>query len=155
MTVHSKYAKSTTFKALPLAGARRIALHVLRALAFAHAHGVVHCDMEPKDILLVPNARPVSVRVLDIGSACRIGQPHFDCIQSRFYRAPDIILTRRAPSELLPVSPLFPEDSETMQLHLNVQVMRPLPHAIGARAPPCTFFNPDGTPKIAITRWRG
>ena len=53
--------------------------------------GSVHCDMKPENILLVPGST-TKVRVIDFGSACKVGQKHFDYIQSRFYRAPEVIL---------------------------------------------------------------
>jgi serine/threonine-protein kinase len=39
-------------KQLPLEDACRIALHVLGALEYAHAHGVIHRDVKPENILL-------------------------------------------------------------------------------------------------------
>jgi dual specificity tyrosine-phosphorylation-regulated kinase 2/3/4 len=158
-----EYSKWTNFKAPPLSDVRRIARQLLRALAFSHSHGVVHCDIKPENILLVPNARPVSVRVIDFGSACRIGQPHFSYIQSRFYRAPEVILGLPygppmdvfsfacVVAELLAGRPLFPGDSESTQLHLHMQLMGVPPPAVVAAAPRSgLFFQPDGAPRIPI-----
>ena len=42
---------------------------VLRALAHAHAHGIVHRDVKPSNIMVVETAHGPSLRVLDFGIA--------------------------------------------------------------------------------------
>ena len=52
--------------ALPLASALRIACQVARAIAFAHDHHVIHCDIKPGNIQVCPGG---DAKVLDFGLA--------------------------------------------------------------------------------------
>jgi serine/threonine protein kinase len=46
--------------------------------------GIIHCDLKPENILLKV--------VADFGSGCLENEIVYTYIQSRFYRAPDIVL---------------------------------------------------------------
>lgn len=52
---------------------------------------VIHCDLKPENILLV-NAKKSAIKVIDFGSACFYNHKMYMYIQSRFYRAPEILL---------------------------------------------------------------
>jgi dual specificity tyrosine-phosphorylation-regulated kinase 2/3/4 len=158
-----EYSRRNGFRPMQLADVRRVARQMLRALAFTHAHGIVHCDMKPENVLLVPDASPLSICVIDYGSACRVGQRHFDYIQSRFYRAPEVILgIPYGPpmdlwsfacivAELVAGRPLFPGDSEDGELRLHMEVLGQPPPAVIADAPRAAlFFAPDGRPRTAV-----
>jgi dual specificity tyrosine-phosphorylation-regulated kinase 2/3/4 len=152
-----EYSRIGGFRAVPPADVRRIAAGILRALAFTHAHGIVHCDVKPENVLIVPDAVPVAVRVIDYGSACRIGQKHYEYIQSRFYRAPEVILgVDYGPpmdvwsfacivAELAAGRPLFPGDTEAAVLRMQIEVLGEPPWELIARAPRAgLFFGLDG-----------
>jgi len=70
---------------------RRIARQVLQALAFVHAQGILHCDLKPENILFRSFSRCV-VKVIDFGSSCFMGDHPSSYVQSRSYRAPEVIL---------------------------------------------------------------
>jgi hypothetical protein len=74
-----------------MARLRRVATQVLEALAFVHAQGVLHCDLKPENILFRSFSRCV-VKVIDFGSSCFIGDHLSSYVQSRSYRAPEVIL---------------------------------------------------------------
>jgi serine/threonine protein kinase len=70
---------------------RSIARDLFAALAATHARGIVHCDVKPENILYCRGSKS-RVKIADFGSSCVIGQPLFQYFQSRFYRAPEVIL---------------------------------------------------------------
>lgn len=52
---------------------------------------MIHCDLKPENILLLsPTSR--SIKIIDFGSSCYMNQRVYSYIQSRFYRAPEIVL---------------------------------------------------------------
>ncbi|KAF8057645.1 FUM1 [Scenedesmus sp. PABB004] len=70
---------------------QRIAAQVLRALAFLHSLGLVHSDLKPENILIKSYSR-CEVKVIDLGSSCFITDHLSSYVQSRSYRAPEVIL---------------------------------------------------------------
>ena len=50
---------------------QRIAVQTLRALAFIHARGLLHCDLKPENILIKSYSR-CEVKVIDFGSSWRV-----------------------------------------------------------------------------------
>ena len=59
---------------MPIRELLRVAVHVADALAAAHEHGVVHCDLKPANVIV--SSKGV-VKVLDFGVAKLVG-PHVD-----------------------------------------------------------------------------
>lgn len=70
---------------------RRIAQQVTGALAYIHSLNLMHCDLKPENILFVSHRRCV-VKVIDFGSSCFLSDHLSSYIQSRSYRAPEVIL---------------------------------------------------------------
>ena len=70
---------------------QRIAAQVLDALAFMHAQQVIHCDLKPENILIRSYSRCL-VKVIDVGSSCFASDHLSSYVQSRSYRAPEVIL---------------------------------------------------------------
>jgi serine/threonine protein kinase len=52
---------------------------------------VLHCDLKPENILL-RSLQKTSLAVIDFGSACLMEEEMYSYIQSRFYRAPEVLL---------------------------------------------------------------
>lgn len=51
----------------------------------------MHCDLKPENVLLKkPNKS--SIKIIDFGSSCFESERYYTYIQSRFYRAPEIML---------------------------------------------------------------
>lgn len=52
---------------------------------------IIHCDLKPENVLLKDFNRS-GIKVIDFGSSCFANQKLYTYIQSRFYRAPEIVL---------------------------------------------------------------
>ncbi|KAF4673189.1 hypothetical protein FOL46_007682 [Perkinsus olseni] len=70
---------------------QKITHQVLTALEYIHSMGLMHCDLKPENILL-QSYTTASVKVIDFGSSCFITDHLATYIQSRCYRAPEVIL---------------------------------------------------------------
>jgi serine/threonine protein kinase len=62
-----------------------------QALAFLASKGLMHCDLKPENILIKSYSR-CDVKVIDFGSSCFVTDHLTSYIQSRSYRAPEVIL---------------------------------------------------------------
>ena len=74
---------------------RAVAKQVLVALEFMHARGVIHCDVKPENIVLrLGDAAAAArrVKVIDLGSSCFTTDHLSAYVQSRSYRAPEVML---------------------------------------------------------------
>ncbi len=60
-------------------------------LSYAKSNKIVHCDMKPENILLI-NPKKSAIKVIDFGTGCYENSTYYTYIQSRYYRAPEIIL---------------------------------------------------------------
>jgi len=68
-----------------------IARQCLIALNFVHSLGLVHSDVKPENILLCSYSR-AKVKLIDFGSSCYLTDRQSSYIQSRSYRAPEVVL---------------------------------------------------------------
>ncbi|XP_068636627.1 DYRK-family kinase pom1 isoform X2 [Aristolochia californica] len=63
----------------------------LEALEYLHQLGIVHCDLKPENILIKSYSR-CEIKVIDLGSSCFQSDNLCLYVQSRSYRAPEVIL---------------------------------------------------------------
>jgi len=70
---------------------QKITMQVLNALSYIHSLHLVHCDLKPENILLKSYSK-AEVKVIDFGSTCFIHDHLSSYVQSRSYRAPEVIL---------------------------------------------------------------
>lgn len=95
---------------------------------------IIHCDLKPENILLKSQDKS-GIKIIDFGSSCFADQRIYTYIQSRFYRAPEIILGIPFTTaidmwslgciliELYTGMPIFPGESEHEQLMLLMEVL--------------------------------
>ena len=125
---------------------KKIAKQLLVCLKSLKNHQIIHCDLKPENILLKKNQKKGEIKVIDFGSSCFYTEKVHSYIQSRFYRAPEIILGISYNeaidiwslgciiSELSLGYPLFPGESETEQLLCIMEVKGLPPENIIDRA---------------------
>jgi len=70
---------------------QKIAKQVLTALDYVHSLRLMHCDLKPENILIKSYSR-CEVKVIDFGSSCFIDDHLSSYVQSRSYRAPEVML---------------------------------------------------------------
>ncbi|CAD8162383.1 unnamed protein product [Paramecium octaurelia] len=79
------------FQGFELDLVRRFAIQILQALLYLSECNIIHCDLKPENILLKDITRS-GIKIIDFGSSCFINSKLYTYIQSRFYRAPEILL---------------------------------------------------------------
>jgi len=70
---------------------QKIAQQVLTALEYVHSLRLIHCDLKPENILIRSYSR-CEVKVIDFGSSCFEDDHLSSYVQSRSYRAPEVML---------------------------------------------------------------
>ncbi|GIQ84502.1 hypothetical protein KIPB_006002, partial [Kipferlia bialata] len=85
--------KSTSHKGVSLKLLRRFGIQILKCLEYIGSEkiNIIHCDLKPENVLL-RSENTSGVKVIDFGSSCETHQTMYTYIQSRFYRAPEVIL---------------------------------------------------------------
>ncbi|XP_061522128.1 LOW QUALITY PROTEIN: homeodomain-interacting protein kinase 3 [Phycodurus eques] len=88
------FLKQNKFSPLPLKVIRPVLQQVATALKKLKTMGLIHADLKPENIMLVePIRQPYRVKVIDFGSASHVSKAVCSTyLQSRYYRAPEIIL---------------------------------------------------------------
>jgi dual specificity tyrosine-phosphorylation-regulated kinase 2/3/4 len=84
------FLKKNHFQGISTGLARRITTQVLIALKHSHSLGIVHCDIKPENIVFKQENKS-GVKLIDFGSAWAKGE-RLSYIQSRFYRAPEVLI---------------------------------------------------------------
>lgn len=86
-----EFLKLNSLEGLSTSLVRRFAMQLLVSLKFTKSLNVIHCDLKPENILLISPTQS-AVKVIDFGSSCLSTERIYTYIQSRFYRAPEIML---------------------------------------------------------------
>ncbi|KAG8577963.1 hypothetical protein GDO81_010341 [Engystomops pustulosus] len=126
--------KKNKFQGFSLPLVRKFAHSILQCLDALHKNRIIHCDLKPENILLKQQGRS-GIKVIDFGSSCYEHQRVYTYIQSRFYRAPEVILGGRYGmpidmwslgcilAELLTGYPLLPGEDEGDQLACMIELL--------------------------------
>ncbi|XP_044144394.1 dual specificity tyrosine-phosphorylation-regulated kinase 3 [Bufo gargarizans] len=151
--------KRNKFQGFSLQLVRKFAHSILQCLEALHRNKVIHCDLKPENILLKQQGRS-GIKVIDFGSSCFEHQRVYTYIQSRFYRAPEVILGSRYGMpidmwsfgcilvELLTGYPLFPGEDEGDQLACMMELLgAPPPKLLEQAKRAKNFVNSKGYPR--------
>jgi len=93
LTAHyvHREAQGTRAQYYTAATAGALFAQLLNALTFLHGLGIAHCDVKPANVCIV-NEDARTFKLVDLGSAVFDADPHFSEVQSRYYRAPEVLL---------------------------------------------------------------
>ena len=70
---------------------KKIMKQILEAMVYIHSLNLLHCDIKPENIVIKSYSR-CEVKLIDFGSSCFVTDHLTSYIQSRSYRAPEVIL---------------------------------------------------------------
>ncbi|XP_028853345.1 dual specificity tyrosine-phosphorylation-regulated kinase 3 [Denticeps clupeoides] len=159
--------KRNKFQGFSLPLVRKFAHSILQCLESLQRNKIIHCDLKPENILLKQQGRS-GIKVIDFGSSCFDHQRVYTYIQSRFYRAPEVILGARYGmpidmwsfgcilAELLTGYPLFPGEDEGDQLACMMEVLGMPPQKLLEQSKRAkNFFNSKGHPRYCAATTLG
>eukprot|EP00210_Caulerpa_lentillifera_P004756 g4540.t1 len=155
--------KQNNYEGVSLGLTRRFAMQILVSLKFLRDQKIVHCDLKPENILLKEPDRS-AIKVIDFGSSCFEDETQYTYIQSRFYRAPEVILgLPYGPpidmwslgcilAELYTGYPIFPGENEQEQLLCIMEVLGEPPRSmLGSSTKWRMFFDASYRPRIVAS----
>ena len=64
---------------------------ILQGLLYLKQNRVIHCDLKPENVLFNKDSNE-KIKIIDFGSSCFSSEKGFTYVQSRFYRAPEVVL---------------------------------------------------------------
>ncbi|XP_028813147.1 homeodomain-interacting protein kinase 3a isoform X2 [Denticeps clupeoides] len=161
------FLKQNKFSPLPLKVIRPIMQQVATALKKLKSLNLIHADLKPENIMLVdPVQQPYRVKVIDFGSASPVSKAVCSTyLQSRYYRAPEIILGLRfseaidmwslgcVMAELFLGWPLYPGALEYDQIRYISQTQGlPGEHLLNAGTKTSRFFRKES--ELLYAPWR-
>jgi serine/threonine protein kinase len=86
--------EATQYRGCSMNLTRRFGLQLLEAVSTLHggSRQVIHCDIKPENILLESRCSS-ALKLIDFGSSCFSDTSRvFSYVQSRYYRAPEVLL---------------------------------------------------------------
>ena len=86
-----EYLKGRNYVGMEKELLRKVATQVLQGLKHLAEIKIIHCDLKPENILFTDSDHQ-DVKIIDFGSACTEFKNGFTYVQSRFYRAPEVVL---------------------------------------------------------------
>jgi serine/threonine protein kinase len=157
--------KQNYFQGISLNSIQFIIKQILEAVYQLQKANLVHCDLKPENILLKidkeHHRNDIIIKITDFGSACFNNHTMFDYIQSRYYRAPEVLIGAGysceidmwsigcIAAELYLGEPLFPGACEFDQLNKICKLLGDLPGCLLRNAKKRKkFFTPDLEKKV-------
>ncbi|ELP91350.1 serine/threonine protein kinase ppk15, putative [Entamoeba invadens IP1] len=116
-----QYCKLHRNSGIKLQTIQQMMTELLESVSSCCESGIIHCDVKPENILMGENGE---LKLIDLGSACFENYTLYTYIQSRHYRAPEIVFNMKYTNaidmwsvgciiaEMFLGVPLFPASSE-------------------------------------------
>lgn len=83
--------KDNNFEGFKIDKVRDLSFQIIQGLIYIRHCDVVHCDLKPEN-LIYADSRRKDLKIIDFGSSCSKGLNAFTYVQSRFYRAPEVVM---------------------------------------------------------------
>ncbi|PRP83922.1 hypothetical protein PROFUN_08859 [Planoprotostelium fungivorum] len=155
-----EFLQASQFKGFTIRLIRKFATQILVSLKFMQKNRLIHCDLKPENILLREPTKS-AVTIIDFGSSCFDHERSYTYIQSRFYRAPEVILGMPYTgaidvwsmgcilAELYTGTALFMGENELDQLLCIMEVLGlPPENMMQQSIRKGYFFTPSGKPRM-------
>jgi len=126
---------------------------MVQGLKYMKNKSVIHCDMKPENVLFTDDTYS-NIKIIDLGASCEHFSSGFTYVQSRYYRAPEIVVGNPYDHavdmwslgciifELISGSPLFPAVDENELLEFFQVTLGCLPdHMITSSKKQKQFYN--------------
>ena len=157
--------KMNDYKGFPYNFNQSVSKQLLQTLTLLSDKNIIHCDIKPENIMLMHSSS--KIRLIDFGSACFTDTTMYTYIQSRYYRAPEIILgipyncsidmwsVGCVIAELFLGIPLFSGTSEYNQLYKFIQLLGMPENNVLKRGSKTDqfFWHRNPSPKISTNRY--
>lgn len=119
---------------LSISKVRRYMQQILKALKYMHERDIFHRDIKPENILIKND----TIKIADLGSSkgCLATHPYTEYISTRWYRAPECLMTDgyydrsmdiwglgTVLFEVITLSPLFQGNNELDQIHKIFKIL--------------------------------
>lgn len=160
------FIKDNQYRGFSVPLTRRFAIQILISLIYMKEHKIVHWDLKPENILL-RKINKTGIKLIDFGSSWFEQEKIYSYIQSRFYRAPEIILGIPYTTaidmwsfgwilyELFSGYPLFAGENENEQLQWIMELRGVPPLSVLALAPRRKNFFDNNYKPILVENSRG
>ena len=136
-----------------------VAKETANGLLFMHNSGIIHCDIKPENLIFDESMK--IVKIIDFGCSCYVGKLMYSYIQSRYYRAPEVVFGMQYSTpidlwslgcvicEMLTGIPLFPAEDENELVNQICEIRGLPPRSFLKKGPRAKiYFNmEDGTLK--------
>jgi dual specificity tyrosine-phosphorylation-regulated kinase 2/3/4 len=150
--------QNSNFVGFDLTTILKFSIQLLFGLLILKNKSIIHCDLKPENILFIKKGK-AGIRIIDFGSSCYLNQIQYEYIQSRYYRAPEIILGLDYGCEIDMWSlgcilcelycgiPIFPGEDEYDMIYYIMEYIGMPPKELIEKSPKkLEFFNEDGNP---------
>ena len=150
--------QNSNFVGFDLSTILKFSIQILFGLLILKNKNIIHCDLKPENILLMKKGK-TGIKIIDFGSSCYLNQVQYEYIQSRYYRAPEVILGLDYGCEIDMWSlgcilcelycgiPIFPGENEyDMIYYIMEYIGLPPKDLIDKSTKKLDYFNDDGSP---------
>lgn len=126
--------QETNYNGIGLHRLQSYAFQIALSLQFLSKHNIMHCDLKPENILLDHQSTDI-VKLIDFGTSCFMNNIPFTYIQSRYYRAPEVLLDLKLGpaidmwsfgcilAELFTGDPIFAGENASDQLSCIISIL--------------------------------